>query len=258
MTEMKLRKGVDADRPPLFCVYGVPGAGKTKLATDAIHEHGGLVVCCEDGLSGHHGDVNNFGLCESYEDVKKCIGYFAKHAAEEGWKVLAVDGLDRLLAMMETSVCQVNGWKKIEDGEYGKGRNALRTEFQTFLHKLVKIRNALNVAVFLIGHHQAVRVSPPDADPYMQYALSIDEKMSKFLIADCDVVAFATYPIITRPSEEGFGKKTGRAKYRDAVLRTKHSGANVAKWRGDVPESIPLAYEHVREHVPFFKKGPTK
>lgn len=251
---MEIKKGATPNKAPIMVVYGRPAVGKTKLVADMILKHGGVMLNPEDGLHEWHGDVPNFGLIESYDDLKAAIGSAVKHIDETGGKVLAIDGLDRLAALMEAWVCEKNGWRRLSDGEFGKGMSAMRNEWQNFLIKLVKLRNAKNIAIVFVGHHQPMRIQLPDSDPYMQYSLSLEEKLAKPLIADSDFMFFCTYPTKTKDlQDQGFGRKIGKARMLDPVIYTRETGEHVAKRRGDMPDSIPLQFTELEKYISFFK-----
>lgn len=243
----RLHKGGNVNFP-ICLIYGQPGVGKTTLAAQAPKP---IFIETERGLTSPSlAHVETFGLMHSYEEVLDAMKAVWDHREQQGWKTIVIDSIDRLNPLIEKYVCQVNGWKTLEDGAYGKGKNAYREEWQAFLTGLIGMRDQCDMGVILLGHNAKIKVSSPDTDPYDQYTLTMDEKVRQLLIADADIVGYATYPTNIISRDEGFGKKSRRAIVDKPIMIVRTNGAQIAKTRYDMPDSIEMSFEALARYVP--------
>lgn len=239
-------------KPPICYIYGRPGIGKTTLAFQAPNPIG---LQTEDGMTAEHlRDCPTFGLLQSYDEVLAAIDAVAKHHKEQGWQTVVVDSVDRLMPLVAKHVCVANGWRRLEDGDFGKGKSAFRDEMRSFLTYMLFLKREYGLGIIMLGHHKSVRVNPPDADPFIQYAPSLDDDIRQLVIADSDLVGFATYPTHVVSANEGFGKKTGKAVLERPVLVVQESGSQIAKNRFNMPERIPLSWPDLAQYVPAWRE----
>lgn len=245
----RLQRGAEP-KPPVGIIYGRPGIGKTTIAAQAP---GAVFIQTEDGLTSPHlKDVPTFGLLSTYDDVMQCFTAIAEHAAAEGWKTIIIDSIDRLAPLIAAKVCEENGWGSLEDGAYGKGKSAYVEAWRDFMSCCLEMRNQFGLGVIMLGHHKSVKITPPDADPFVQYGLTLHDEASRILVGDSDFVLFATYPLHTISTDQGFSKKSTRAITDKAVLFTQESGARVAKNRYNMPEKLPLDFAAIAKYVPVW------
>lgn len=244
---LQLRRG-GGEKPPVAVIFGKPGIGKTTLAACAPKP---MFIQSEDGLTSPQlAWVPNFGVLDTYERVLESFAYVATNHATEGWKTVVIDSVDRLMPLIVDFVCRQNGWKKLEDGAYGRGKVTFIDEVRNFMTCCMALRNDVGLGVIILGHCKAGRVSPPDADPYTQYTLAIQEDAARILISDSDMVLFATHPITTISQDRGFGQKSTRAITQSPRLYTQERGAHIAKNRYNMPEWIPMEWAQIAAYVP--------
>lgn len=245
----RLKKGTEA-KPPIGIIYGRPGVGKTTLAAYAP---GCIFVQTEDGLTSPLlANVPTFGVLTSYEEVLETFEAIVENAAEHGWNTIVIDSIDRMAPLITDFVCRKNGWKQLEDGAYGRGKVSYIEEWRNFMTYLLAIRNNYGLSIIMLGHHKAVKITPPDTDPFTQYSLTLPEDVSRILIGDSDFVLFATYPTHTISKDAGFGKKISRAITEKPVLFTSENGARVAKNRYGMPEKILMSWPALAQHIPWW------
>lgn len=235
-------------KPPVAVIYGKPGVGKTTIAACAPSP---IFIQTEDGLTSPQLNwVPTFGVLTTYEQVLEAFGHVFQTAQEQGFKTVVVDSIDRLVPLIVDYVCRQNSWKKLEDGAYGRGKVAFVDEVRNFMSMCMSIRNDGNLSVILLGHCKAARISPPDAEPYTQYSLTIQEDAARILVGDSDMVLFATYPITTLSTDKGFGQKVTRAINDKARLYAQEKGAHIAKNRYNMPEWLPMEWAQLAQYVP--------
>lgn len=244
---LTLKRG-GGNKPPVALCYGKPGIGKTTIAACAPAP---IFVQTEDGLTSPQLSwVPTFGVLDTYEKVLEAFGYVYENAAKEGYKTVVIDSIDRLIPLVIDYVCRQNGWKKLEDGAYGRGKVAFIDEVRNFMSSCLSIRNEVGTGVLLLGHCKANKLTPPDADPYTQWGLAIQEDAARILVGDSDLVLFATHPTTTISSDQGFGKKVSRAITQEARLYTQERGSHIAKNRYNMPEWLPMQWPAVAQYVP--------
>lgn len=239
-------------KKPIAIAYGKAGIGKTTFAACAPSP---IFIQTEDGLTSPQLHwVPSFGVAQSYEQVLESFGVIFQHAKEQGWETVVIDSIDRLAPLITTYVCQQNGWKKLEDGAYGRGKVAYIDEWRNFMTMCLSLRNEADLGIIMLGHCKAAKISPPDAEPYTQYALTLQEDAARILVGDADMVLFFTYPITTISAESaGFNKKATRAVADKPRIFTQERGAHVAKNRYSMPEFLPMEWARVAEYVPAWK-----
>jgi len=237
-------------RPPVGIIYGRPGIGKTTVAASAP---GCIFVQTEDGLTSPMlANTPTFGVMASYEDVLEAFSAIAENCKEQGWQTVVIDSIDRLGPLINVYVCAQNGWRTLEDGAYGKGKTAYVEAWRDFMSYCLSLRNDVGLGVLMLGHHKAIKVTPPDTDPFMQYSLTLHEDASRILVGDSDFVLFATYPTHIISVDQGFGKKATRATTDRPVFWTQENGARVAKNRYGMPDKLPLTFEAIAQYVPVW------
>jgi hypothetical protein len=115
-------------------LYGEPKCGKTSLAAE-FEEN--LFLMFEPGaraLSVYQREVRTWSEFRTY------IGLIEKTPR---FKTLTVDTIDLAHQMCLEHVCKENGWDHPSDGEYGKGWNAVKSEFLGQISRLLKLKRGV-------------------------------------------------------------------------------------------------------------------
>ena len=234
------------NKPPRIVLYGVHGLGKTSLGASSPSP---IFIQTEDGLGTL--DVPTFGLLRTYDEIMQAIGSLL--AEEHDFQTLVLDSIDHLEPIVWTQTCKDNGWANVEQPGYGKGYAAALDMWRVFLDGLNALRDERGMTILLLAHSTIQKFESPESDPYDRYIPKLHKGASALIQEWADCVLFGNYRISTVKSESGFGKKVTRAVGGgDRVLYTHERPAFLAKQRYDMPASIPLTWDAVAEHIPFF------
>lgn len=228
----------NTQKPPKIVIYGVPGIGKTKWASQAPNP---IFVCAEDGLGQI--DVPHFPRAKSYGDVLGAITALYSEPHEFG--TVVIDTIDALEPMIWAHVCATVPHEKgrqiqgIEDYGFGKGYVHAQREWLTFLAGLDALRDERGMAVILCAHSKIATVKSPDSDDYDKYALKVHDKTEAVIRGWTDCLLFANYDqsIVAAGRDGERRRATGTGK---RLLFTEERPAFAAKNRYSLPPVLPL------------------
>jgi hypothetical protein len=235
--------------PRRVLLYGTHGIGKSTFGAMADKA---IFIQTEDGLGGI--ECDRFLLAAKYGDVLNALA--ALYTEEHDYRTVIIDSLDWLERLIWAEVCEKRGVSNIEDIGYGKGYVFALTPWREVLAGLDALRNERGMTIILIAHAQIEKFANPETDTYDRYSPRLHKQASALVQEWCDEVLFATYSVLTKTTDEGFGRKrvqgigTG-----ERIIRTTERPAHVAKNRLNLPEEIPLDYRifaaFVRGENPF-------
>lgn len=235
-------------RPPMMMLYAVHGIGKTTLGAESPDC---IFLQTEDGLGLL--DPPTLGMHRTFDEVIESIG--SLYNDEHNYKTLVVDSLGHLEPLIWEATCRDNGWKTIEDLDFGKGYVAADDHWKLFRQGLNDLRSERGMSIILLAHQSIQKFDPPDNPSYERYIPKLHKRASAILQETSDAVLFANYRVSTVESKPGHGKKVTRGVGgEDRIIYTEERPSHVAKNRFNMPPMIPLSWESVAEHVPFFNQ----
>lgn len=254
-------------KPPRILLYGVPGVGKSVLGVNAPKP---IFVRTEDGLDGKMPDGSlvmdtlkknggdAFPLCKTFEEVLECIT--ALYQEEHDFETLVVDSCDWLETLLQSYTAKKGGHPSIEDFGYGKGYiEAARHFDELYLSGINALRNERKMTILQIAHDQVIKFDSPEHDPYNRYEIKMHKHTSALLREHSDCILFANYQIATTKSEVGFNKKQNRAVGTgERIIQTSDRPTQLAKNRYAMPDTLPMEWSSIAEHIPYFNKKGTK
>lgn len=242
-----LQRG-SAQRPPRVVLYGVAGIGKTTFAAGAPAP---VFIRTEDGLGSL--DVDAFPLAKSFSDVLESLTALASE--DHSFKTLIVDTLDWLEPMIWQHVCARHGWSSIEDPGYGKGFVEAQDVWREYIDAINYLRDEKDMAIIQIAHNQIRRFDSPESEPYDRYELKLHKGTSALVQEHADAVFFTNYRVATTKTDVGFKKSVTRAiGSGERVLYTEERPAFLAKNRYSMPDQLPLQWDAVAEHIPYYSQ----
>jgi hypothetical protein len=238
-----LQRGVSAS-PPILCVFGDEGIGKSKFAANAPNP---VFIFTENSLGNL--DVPRWSA-KSYEDVMEMTLTLLNE--EHDFKTVVYDTLDwfepmvwQYLIKMQPTTEKGKPISNIEDYGYGKGFKLALDYWRDFLDLVDQLRTKRNMAVIFLAHSTLQRISPPDGDSYDSWTLKLqnsDKTSAKDKITEyCDAVLFANWRVALAEEELGFNKTRQRGiGSGERVVYTEKRPAWDAKNRYDLPSQIHI------------------
>lgn len=228
----------NTQKPPKIVIYGVPGIGKTKWASQAPNP---IFICAEDGLG--HLDVPHFPRAKSYEDVLGAIT--ALYTEQHDYQTVVLDTIDALEPMIWAHVCATTPHEKgyavqrIEDYGWGKGFTHAVNEWLTVMQGLDALRDDRGMAVILCAHSSSVRIKAPDSDDYDKFTLKVHKYAEAIIRGWTDNLLFANYEqTLIAAGRDGERKRAAGTGKR--LLFTEARPSFEAKNRYSLPPVLPL------------------
>lgn len=243
-------KRVRAQRPPIICIYGGPGIGKTTFAAMAPDV---VFIRCEDGLGSL--EVDTFDQAATFMDVVQQLE--ALRDQEHAFKWAAIDSASALETLICEAVCRDNGKSSLSEFKWGDGYT-LVFEYWRGLFNIIQQINAKGVGVFLIAHSEFVKYESPDAETYDRAQPKLNKKTLGLICESVDVIAYANQPVMVRSEgdekkKRGLGIQTGQR-----MLNLVERPPFVAKNRYNLPEAIPLTWRDFSAALEHSLKGEVK
>jgi len=239
--------------PPITWLYGVGGVGKTTFTSFAPAP---VYLMTENGLTSRRMQKFPFlaapgkKLVENYNEMM----FWLEKLREENhaFETVVIDSLDAFEPLVLAKVCADNGWRSIEQPGYGKGYIEADAKWLDFIRAVQRLRDEKQMMVFMIGHVKQDNISPPDTEPYSQYAPNLHKRAAALINHEVDNTLFANRPVKIIRDQGKFNQESKRAVQDEAPrLYTRQEGGWIAKNRYDMPAWMPLQWDAFAEHVPF-------
>lgn len=244
--------------PPRILIYGVQGIGKGSLAAMAPKP---VFINIEDGLDGvlPNGEslkdyvFDNGGAIlphvNSYSEVMEQLGALATQ--DHSFETLVTDSLDWMEPLVWKHTCEQNNWNSIEDAGYGRGYVEALAYWADYIDAINYLRNEKSMTIIQTAHANAKRFNDPTTEPYDRYQIKLQDKASGKMLEHSDVVLFANYRVTT--VKEGKNKKDVRAVGAgERVIYSEERPAFIAKNRYSLPAEMPLSWNELSKHIPYF------
>jgi len=239
MTLDALRRGRRV-APDRILVLGVEGVGKSTLAASAPSP---IFLAAEDGV--RHLDVVSFPEPRTWRDVREAIRTLT--AESHDFRTLVIDTIDWVEPLLWAHVCRSNGWRSMEELDYGKCFVPANDEWRAFLNSLDALRAERSMEILVLAHTTIKEFRNPAGPDYSRFEGKLQKGAYALFREWADMVLFATYEEsvlkkagVTQddPTKRGKAVSTGRR-----VLYTERTPAWDAKNRHNLPPVLPLSYE---------------
>ncbi len=239
LSAIKKTKGLGS--PPMICIHGTSGVGKTTFASQAPSP---IFIQTEKGEGLLEIDTFHFGsegIATSYEEVLEAVDSLLNN--EHKYGTLVVDSIDHLEPLIWADLCHKNGWANIDKAGYGAGYNAAAQEWRVFLKKLETLRQTKKMAIILIAHNQQKKIDDAEYGQLDKHDLKLHQKSSGIVAETVDCVFFAKHKITLRKEDKGFGQTRNKGiDTGERVLVTTGGPHHTAKNRYNLQGEIPLSW----------------
>lgn len=223
-------------QPPRILLYGVPGIGKTTMASRFPKP---LLIPVEEGADSLSiARTDRPTTWAQFEDMLKEF-----ESDTMGYQTLAIDSLTALQELLFAHVCSMDGVTSIElaAGGFGKGYILAADHWRGMLCSLDRIRSK-GVIIVGIGHMATIAHQDPRLPNYdrMQPRLYVSGKGTGILphmVEWCDVVACCAYEVFT--TEQGSKSPRGLGDGQ-RIMYLQERPAYLAKNRYGLPESLSM------------------
>lgn len=208
----KLGRG-QVDSPPLICIYGSPGIGKTAFSIGATAETGYKIgkenhILMNVDFRGAD-RLDCFRLfdkpIESTDDIKNAIKALAEQEHKFDW--LIIDDLSTLEELFVTEVCREHDVDNLKKIDYGRGYELARTKWHFIFEMFRQLQEVRKIGIILIGHTKVDTQKDPMSESYSRHDLQLSKASKEILKKSLELIAFAHKKVLTKTVDSGFGKK---------------------------------------------------
>lgn len=227
-------------KPPIICLYGKGGIGKTTFAATMNKP---IIIQCEDGI----GKIE----CD-HTDVATTYKEFEGHLIDLlddtlGYKTVCIDSLDWLEKLINDHVCKENGWADISAPSFGKGYGASLVVWKHYLEILTRLRNEKGMTILQIAHNEVRRYEDPSNDPHDKHQIKLYRKAADLVIEHADCVFFANWKTGVVQKKSPKGGMTTEMKHGDRKIYTQEAPGFHAKNRYGLPPEMDFEWSSIRE-----------
>lgn len=228
--------------PPRICIYGGHGIGKSTLASTFPAP---IFISTEDGLASL--DITSFPRAETIDDVAQSIRSLIKE--EHEFKTVVLDTADWLIEPLITA--DIESKHEAKDLSYGKGAMMIAESFRELLTGFDVLRKKRDMNIVILAHAATVKYEDPRSEPYDRFQPKLSNRCNAILQEWVDVLAFASFRVIVKKSDAGFGNQVSRGiTTGERLLHVVENPAYVAKNRYNCPDTIPMVFEKLAEAIP--------
>ncbi len=215
--------------------YGQAGIGKSTWASKAPKP---IFIPTEDGVSSLQ--VDQFPLCKSLTDVKKCIDWLGKE--QHKYQTVVLDSADWLESLICADVCAKAGCKVIGDFEWGKGYQRASHGMLMVLDALDALRIDKSMHVIVLAHSKTERHEDPEHPAFDRFTLKLHKTAASLLVEWADEVFFMRLKARTSTVQDG-PKTVTKAKPDGRSMVANGRPACIAKNRLGMPDEIPMTWD---------------
>ena len=220
--------------PPRLLIYGIEGIGKSTLGASAPDP---IFIPTEDGLDRI--DTDSFPLCQSFEDMMKCVQTLKNE--KHSYRTVVLDSADWGENLIFARVCKQFGATTVgkADGGYQRGYEHALNYWHQLIAVLGELRTEKGMIVILIAHAKIEKHDDPETTPFDRFSPKLHQKANALLCEWCDATLLATREFGAAKGEKSGGKR---------ILRCIPSATCVAKNRYNLPEIMPLEWAPLMDY----------
>lgn len=232
-----IQKGGTPGRPPVVCLHGGPGIGKTTFAASAPDP---VFIRTEDGLGSLTPDA--FPVARSWPEVMEAMGVL--YTEDHGYKTAVIDSLSALEPLIWKQVAADHNKDSVEDLGYGKGYVLALDYWAQFLQGVAALRDDKGMTPILIAHSDVIRYDSPEVEPFDRYQIKLHKRAFQLLYERADIIGFANWRTHVVKAEVGFNQRVARGVGTgERLLHLVEKPAYIAKNRYGLIETLPLSWQ---------------
>lgn len=220
----EIKRGIVAE-PFFLIIYGVPGIGKTYLASKAPNC---IIADMERGSSRI--DCSRVEIKDFVSLLKFCAW-----VAEQPFETVTFDTLTAIDKLVTEFTCKENKWKNLNQPGFGQGHVAYRSNWQRFIngctHLVEQKKN-----VILLAHSKVRTANDPMLEQFDRFEFDADKNVAPGILSVVDACFFYRHQVRVMENDAGrsMGKGTGNRE-----LYTTEKGNSLGKSRfNNLPEII--------------------
>lgn len=241
---------------PRITIYGVPGIGKSTLASQFPDPLFFLTEECSVD------NVDYIGVIKSYDKFLEGISRLLE-IENPPFKTLIIDSVSKLDSLIVNDILRKEGMTKNGKqpslnsacGGYGAGFQAAQQEHR-YVKSLLDNFQRKGITVIYIGHLTTTKYKAPDLDDYDRYSIVMNhDKSREVYIDDVDAVFFCRLKSFVNQTESGRNLISSTD---DRIILSGVSDAHISKNRFNMPMEIEMSFESIKQYIPFYQLSEEK
>ncbi len=183
--------------PKIIC-YGVPGLGKSKLASSFPKP---AFIPTTDGLEGL--GVFAFPVAQTAQAVRDAIQWL--RTEQHDFKTAVLDTLGWMEKLVHDEVCHSLGLEFMTQSSV-KSYPLAALKMREIKESLDALNRERKMFIVMIAHATVSKFEDPTTATYDRYAMQMNEKVAEMFMQDADIVAFMNQKVMIREEKDGFSK----------------------------------------------------
>ena len=176
-------------------LYGLPGSGKTTLATKIGKP---IILDVENGAGYVECDViehKDVSTAEDFYNTLKELFSLAK-AGKLEYDNIVIDSIDEAVRMLEAKMSGATDNKDMKqtiyngEGSYGNGKKFMENEIRLRLFKFLDLFTKYNVGITLIAHASQKKLLDAEGNHLDTVAPKMDEYLMNLFVEHMDFVYY--------------------------------------------------------------------
>lgn len=177
-------------------IYGLPGAGKTTLATKVGKRS--LILDVENGAGYVNGDVvehKDLDTAEKFYGVLRELLSMAKVGKLE-YDNIVIDSIDETVRMLEAKMGGASDSGDMKqtiyngEGSYGNGKKFMENEIRLRLLKAIDLLTNYNIGVTLVAHANQKKLLDAEGNHLDTVSPKMDEYLMNLFVEHMDFVYY--------------------------------------------------------------------